>query len=81
MAAAAGGGLSNGGMLISNGSPRFHGHRGARRRFVPDVLVRLASGRTLVLEIKGEDSEQNRAKRCTRPVPIPPEGVLDNYIP
>lgn len=36
---------------------------GARRRFVPDFLVRLASGKTLVLEIKGEDSEQNRAKR------------------
>ena len=37
---------------------------GARRRFVPDFLIRLANGRTLVLEIKGEDSEQNRAKRA-----------------
>lgn len=37
---------------------------GARRRFVPDFLVRLNNGRTLVLEIKGEDSEQNRAKRA-----------------
>ncbi|MGE3665842.1 MAG: BPTD_3080 family restriction endonuclease [Steroidobacteraceae bacterium] len=37
---------------------------GARRRFVPDFLVRLASGKTLVLEIKGEDDEQNRAKRA-----------------
>ena len=36
---------------------------GARRRFVPDFLIRLANGKTLVLEIKGEDSEQNRAKR------------------
>lgn len=36
---------------------------GVRRRFVPDFLVRLTGGRTLVLEIKGEDSEQNRAKR------------------
>lgn len=36
---------------------------GARRRYVPDFLIRLSSGRTLVLEIKGEDSEQNRAKR------------------
>ena len=36
---------------------------GAKRRFVPDFLVRLANGKTLVLEIKGEDSEQNRAKR------------------
>jgi type III restriction enzyme len=37
---------------------------GSRRRFVPDFLVRLANGRNLVLEIKGEDSEQNRAKRA-----------------
>lgn len=36
---------------------------GVRRRFVPDFLIRLAGGKTLVLEIKGEDSEQNRAKR------------------
>ncbi len=37
---------------------------GARRRFVPDFLIRLSNGRSLVLEIKGEDSEQNRAKRA-----------------
>jgi type III restriction enzyme len=37
---------------------------GATRRYVPDFLVRLANGKTLVLEIKGEDSEQNRAKRA-----------------
>lgn len=36
---------------------------GVRRRFIPDFLVRLTNGRTLVLEIKGEDSEQNKAKR------------------
>jgi type III restriction enzyme len=36
---------------------------GATRRYVPDFLVRLASGRTMVLEIKGVDSEQNQAKR------------------
>jgi type III restriction enzyme len=36
---------------------------GARRRFIPDFLVRLSSGKTLILEVKGEDSEQNRAKR------------------
>jgi type III restriction enzyme len=36
---------------------------GARRRYVPDFIIRLANGKTLVLEIKGEDSEQNRAKR------------------
>lgn len=36
---------------------------GARRRFIPDYLVRLSNGKTLVLEIKGEDSPQNSAKR------------------
>ena len=37
--------------------------RGSRRRFVPDFLIELANGKRLVLEIKGEDSEQNRVKR------------------
>ncbi len=37
---------------------------GARRRFVPDFLIRLSNGSSLVLEIKGEDTEQNRAKRA-----------------
>lgn len=36
---------------------------GATRRYIPDFLVRLSNGKMLVLEIKGEDSEQNRAKR------------------
>lgn len=36
---------------------------GSRRRFIPDFLVRLTNGKTLVLEIKGVDSEQNKAKR------------------
>jgi len=36
---------------------------GSRRRFVPDFLIRYANGLTLVLEIKGEDSRQNQAKR------------------
>jgi type III restriction enzyme len=36
---------------------------GSRRRFVPDFLVRFANGKTLVLEIKGQDSPQNKAKR------------------
>lgn len=37
---------------------------GARRRFIPDFIIRLANDKMLVLEIKGEDSEQNRAKRA-----------------
>ena len=36
---------------------------GSKRRYVPDFLIRLANGKTLVLEIKGQDSEQNRTKR------------------
>lgn len=37
--------------------------RGSKRKYVPDFLIRLANGKHLVLEIKGEDSEQNRNKR------------------
>src|SRR3546814_3078765 len=37
---------------------------GSRRRFIPDFMVRLTNGQTLVLEIKGVDDEQNRAKRA-----------------
>ena len=36
---------------------------GSKRKYVPDFLIRYKSGKTLVLEIKGEDSEQDRAKR------------------
>lgn len=36
---------------------------GSRRRYVPDFLVRFASGKMLALEIKGLDSPQNKAKR------------------
>lgn len=38
--------------------------QGARRRFIPDFLIRLSNDKTLVIEIKGIDSEQNRAKRA-----------------
>ncbi len=37
---------------------------GSRRRYVPDFLVRLANGRVLVLEIKGQDSPQNKEKHA-----------------
>lgn len=36
---------------------------GSKRRYVPDFLIRLANGKTLVLEIKGQDSDQDKAKR------------------
>ncbi len=41
----------------------FYLWNGVRRRYLPDFLIRMSNGKTLVLEIKGEDSEQNRAKR------------------
>jgi type III restriction enzyme len=37
--------------------------QGSRRRYLPDLLVKLTNGVTLALEIKGEDSPQNKAKR------------------
>jgi len=33
------------------------------KRYVPDFLVRFANGTMLVLEIKGQDTQQNRTKR------------------
>ena len=41
----------------------FYVHRGVVRKYRPDFLVRLASGDMLVLETKGQDSEQDRTKR------------------
>ncbi|MDZ7851649.1 MAG: DEAD/DEAH box helicase family protein [Halomonas sp.] len=38
--------------------------RGSSRNFVPDYLIRLTSGKTLVLEVKGQDSQQNAEKRA-----------------
>ena len=37
--------------------------RGSSRNFVPDYLIRLNNGKTLVLEVKGVDDERNRVKR------------------
>lgn len=39
-------------------------YRGSSRNFVPDYLIRLDNGKTLTLEVKGQDTEQNRAKRA-----------------
>jgi type III restriction enzyme len=39
-------------------------YRGSSRNFFPDYLIRLINGKTLILEVKGQDSEQNRAKRA-----------------
>jgi type III restriction enzyme len=37
--------------------------KGSKRKYIPDFLVRYTSGKTLVIEIKGEDSPQDQAKR------------------
>jgi type III restriction enzyme len=37
---------------------------GSKRKYIPDFIVRYASGKTLVLEIKGVDSPQDQAKRA-----------------
>jgi type III restriction enzyme len=36
---------------------------GSRRRYLPDFLVHLASGETLILEVKGQPNDESRAKR------------------
>jgi type III restriction enzyme len=37
--------------------------RGIIRKFRPDYLVRLANGKLLVLEVKGQDNQEQRTKR------------------
>ena len=37
--------------------------QGTVRKYRPDFLIRLASGVTLVLEVKGQESDQDRTKR------------------
>lgn len=61
---------------VKNDHLQFQIHylwNGSRRRYLPDFLIRLSNGRTLVLEIKGIDSDQNRAKRAALGVWV--EGV------
>jgi len=38
-------------------------YKGVVQKFRPDFLIRLTSGTTLVLEVKGQDSQQNKTKR------------------
>lgn len=42
--------------------------RGSSRNFVPDYLIRFTNGKTLVLEVKGQDSQQNATKRAAMDV-------------
>ncbi len=38
-------------------------YKGVVQRYRPDFLIRLTSGTTLVLEVKGQDTQQHRTKR------------------
>ena len=38
-------------------------YKGVVRKYRPDFLIRLTNGRMLVLEVKGEDDQQNHTKR------------------
>jgi type III restriction enzyme len=35
---------------------------GSKRKYIPDYLVRLSNGKTLLLEVKGQVTEQEEAK-------------------
>ncbi len=37
--------------------------KGVVKKYRPDFLIRLATGKTLVLEVTGQDAQQNRTKR------------------
>jgi type III restriction enzyme len=53
--------------------------RGSSRNYVPDYLIRFDNGKTLVLEIKGQDSEQNRAKRAAMDVWVQCVNQQENF--
>lgn len=40
-----------------------YSHKGIIRKFRPDYLVRLSSGKMLVLEVKGQDTQEQQTKR------------------
>lgn len=38
-------------------------YEGVVRKFFPDFLIKLKNGKTLILEVKGQDTQQNKVKR------------------
>lgn len=38
-------------------------YRGVVRKYCPDFLIRLTSGELVVLDVKGQDTEQDQVKR------------------
>lgn len=43
----------------------FYNYQGVVRRYFPDFICRLTNGENLIIETKGQDSEQNRTKRAS----------------
>jgi type III restriction enzyme len=38
-------------------------YRGVIHKFYPDFIIKLSNGKTLILEVKGKDDQQNKTKR------------------
>ena len=45
------------------GSEITYSFKGIIHKFRPDYLVRLTNGKTLILEVKGQDDQQQQTKR------------------
>ena len=41
----------------------FYHYKGVTRKYYPDFIIKLSNGDYMVLEVKGQDDEQNRIKR------------------
>jgi hypothetical protein len=41
----------------------FYNYKGVIRKYFPDFIIRLVNSEYLVLEVKGQDDQQNRTKR------------------
>jgi len=41
----------------------LYNNKGVIRKFYPDFIIKFMNGSFLILEIKGQDSDQNRTKR------------------
>jgi type III restriction enzyme len=42
----------------------YYNYQGVVRRYFPDFIIKLSTGESLILETKGQDSEQNKTKRA-----------------
>ena len=46
------------------GFETLYSHRGVIRKYRPDFLIRLTNGTMLILEVKGEESDETKAKHA-----------------